>query len=336
MTTASPPSPKLEYQPKKKSDFDPDSFRMTVGEHLEDLRKRMLLGLVGFVVAMGVCLGFGTHFLTFFCRPLLEALKTEDLTTILTYATVTEPFMIYLKVSMIGGAVFAGPWIIYQLWLFVAAGLYPNERKMVTRYIPLSISLFIIGVVFVYLLVLPLTMTFFLKFASEIGLPAASISTNTVDVPLNLRAQIPVIDGMMAKPRDGDMWIDKGHRRLYVWFDGKERVVQLGNNNLLTPHLTIGEYIDLVITFMLTFGLAFQLPLVVLALVRIGVVEIDFLRKQRKMVYFVMAIVAAFVAPGDVVTSMLALLIPLMVLYEFGLWLADRQMKHAAAEADKE
>src|SRR5260221_14728460 len=108
---------------------------------------------------------------------------------------------------------------------------------------------------------------------------------------------------MMRDPREGDMWTDLSHTRLYIFLHGKERVVPFGSNNLLTPHLTIGEYIDLVITFMLTFGLAFQLPLVVLALVRIGVVEIDFLRKQRKMVYFVMAIVAAFVAPGDVVTS---------------------------------
>ena len=329
MTTATA-EPPPKQKPSEKHAFDPDSFRMTVGEHLEELRWRMILALIGFFVAMAVCLGFGEHFLTFFCRPLLDALKTEDLTTILTYTTLTEPFMLYLKISMIGGAIFAGPWIIYQLWLFVAAGLYPNERKAITRYIPLSISLFIIGVVFVYLCVLPLTFKFFLQFASGIGLPHSSEAT-LVDVPLQNRVMIPRIEGNLKDPRNGDLWINEKERRLYTFLDGKTRVIMIGANQLLTPHLTISDYIDLVITFMLTFGLAFQLPLVVLALVRIGIVEIDFLRKQRKMVYFVMAIVAAFVAPGDVVTSMLALLIPLMILYEFGLWLAARQLKQTAA-----
>jgi sec-independent protein translocase protein TatC len=232
---------------------------------------------------------------------------------------------------MIGGAVFAGPWIIYQLWLFVAAGLYPHERKAVTRYIPLSISLFIIGVVFVYLLVLPLTYKFFLQFGDSLSLPGSE-QTTQVDVPVQDRVRIPQIEGILRNPREGDLWMNPKDNRLYAFIDGKVRLIVISSDKLLTPSLTISDYIDLVITFMLTFGLAFQLPLVVLALVRIGIVEIDFLRKQRKMVYFVMAIVAAFVAPGDVVTSMLALLIPLMILYEFGLWLASRQLKQAAAK----
>jgi sec-independent protein translocase protein TatC len=330
MTTATAePPPKQE--PKQKHSFDPDSFRMTVGEHLEELRWRMILALIGFFAAMAICLGFGEHFLTFSCRPLLQALRREGLTNILHYATLTEPFMLYLKVSMIGGAVFAGPWIIYQLWLFVAAGLYPHERKAVTRYIPLSISLFIIGVVFVYLLVLPLTYKFFLQFGDSLSLPGSE-QTTQVDVPVQDRVRIPQIEGILRNPREGDLWMNPKDNRLYAFIDGKVRLIVISSDKLLTPSLTISDYIDLVITFMLTFGLAFQLPLVVLALVRIGIVEIDFLRKQRKMVYFVMAIVAAFVAPGDVVTSMLALLIPLMILYEFGLWLASRQLKQAAAK----
>jgi sec-independent protein translocase protein TatC len=75
--------------------------------------------------------------------------------------------------------------------------------------------------------------------------------------------------------------------------------------------------------------------LVLLALVRIGIVDIEFLRKQRKIVYFVMAIVAAVIAPGDVVTSMLALLIPLLLLYEFGIWLAQWGEKKRREEQDQ-
>jgi sec-independent protein translocase protein TatC len=334
MTSATAPIPPTEQKkPEPKLDYDPDSFRMTIGEHLEELRWRLILALIGFVIAMAVCLAFGTHFMSFFARPLMKALKTEDLATVLTYSKITDPFMVYLQMSMIGGAVFAAPWIIYQIWQFVAAGLYPNERQTVTKYIPMSITLFLSGVVFVYLLVLPLTMRFFLQFASEIGV-SGQAEPALIDVASALRVKVPQIAGSIRNPEEGDMWFNTVQGRFYVYINGKPRIITTGANNLLTPHLNISDYIDLVITFMLTFGLAFQLPLVVLAVVRIGVVEIDFLRKQRKMVYFVMAVVSAFVAPGDVVTSMLALLIPLVILYEFGLWLAARQMKRLAAEAE--
>jgi sec-independent protein translocase protein TatC len=84
------------------------------------------------------------------------------------------------------------------------------------------------------------------------------------------------------------------------------------------------------------FGVAFQLPLVQLALVRVGLVEIEFFKKQRKIVYFVMTIVAAVTAPGDVVTSMVALLVPMIVLYEFGIWLAQWGEKQRKLAEEKE
>jgi sec-independent protein translocase protein TatC len=107
--------------------------------------------------------------------------------------------------------------------------------------------------------------------------------------------------------------------------------MQFAPGNLLAPMLSLSDYIDLTLTFMLTFGIAFQLPLVVLALVRVGIVEMSFLRKQRRVVYFIMAIVAAVISPGDIVLSMLSLLIPLIVLYELGLWMASRTPKPVEA-----
>jgi len=77
------------------------------------------------------------------------------------------------------------------------------------------------------------------------------------------------------------------------------------------------------------------LPLVLMALVRVGLVEIEFLKKQRRIVYFIMTIVAAIIAPGDVVTTMVALLIPMFLLYELGIWLAMwSQKKREQAERE--
>jgi sec-independent protein translocase protein TatC len=87
----------------------------------------------------------------------------------------------------------------------------------------------------------------------------------------------------------------------------------------------------MVVAMLLSFGLAFQMPLVVLALVRIGIVDIPQLKKMRRIVYFSMSIIAAFIVP-DVVTGMVALLIPLILLFEMGLWLAkEPKVKEGAA-----
>ncbi len=85
---------------------------------------------------------------------------------------VQEAFMTYMKVSFIAGLVIASPWIFYQIWLFVAAGLYPHERKYVHTYLPMSIFLFLGGVAFCFYAVLPIVLDFLLGFNSRIGLTA--------------------------------------------------------------------------------------------------------------------------------------------------------------------
>jgi Sec-independent protein secretion pathway component TatC len=211
--------------------------------------------------------------------------------------------------------------------------LYPNERKTVTKYIPLSIVLMLAGVLFVYFLVLPLTVDFFLTFTSGIPLPGGSAN---VIVESKLTPAFPLLDGDPANPPDGAMWYNKIQQRLKIRLLGETRLITFGPENLLNPQITLDDYIGFVLTFMLVFAVSFQLPLVLLALVRIGIVDIEFLKKQRKIVYFVMAIVAAVIAPGDVVTSMLALLIPMLFLYEFGIWLAQWGEKQRRAELEAE
>ena len=337
MTTATAePPPKQETRQKK--DFDPDSFRMTVGEHLEELRWRMILALGGFFVAVFGCLAFSERVIVFICAPLISQLKKHDINPQLVALNLTDPFMTYIKITLIAAAAIAGPWMIYQLWLFVAAGLYPRERKLVTRYIPLSVTLFVSGLVFVYMLVLPLSIKFFIEFGNMLPMPWGYADSPKVDTPDPFI--VPRIGGDPVTPKVGQMWFNTydGRLKIFVSADGDPRhgtirVVPFGPEKLVAFNLQLPEYIDLVITFMLTFGLAFQLPLVLLALVGVGIVEVSWLRKQRKIVYFVMSIAAAFLAPGDIVLSMLSLLIPLMLLYEFGLWLAVVGQKRRERDA---
>jgi sec-independent protein translocase protein TatC len=248
--------------------------------------------------------------------------------------------MTYLKVTMIAAGAIAGPWMIYQAWKFVSAGLYPNERKTITRYIPLSVTLFIAGLVFVYFLVLPLSIKFFIEFSTLLTKQSPYPVPNKVDAPTPM--VIPVIHGDPITAPWGAVWYDMDNKllKLAVPTDANNlkqfgvRSIILGPETMMVPIITIGDYIDLVLTFMVTFGVAFQLPLVMLALVSIGIVDVEFLKKKRKVMFFGMAVVAAFLAPGDIVTSMLALLIPLIFLYEFGLLLVkigDRRKGREAA-----
>lgn len=303
-------------------DYDPDSYRMTIGEHLEDLRWRMILGLLGFAAAIFICVLFTERLIVFFCALLTVQMVKHNLPPSMVYTQITEAFMTYLRIWLISAAALAGPWMLYQLWQFVAAGLYPNERKIVTKYIPLSLTLLIAGMVFVYVVVLPLSIGFFLQFSGDLPLPSPIPSGPKSIVGSYHQFKLPVLKGDPAGPEEGELWINSTEGRVKAMIGSGIRVLMSGGNNLLTPMISISDYIDLVLVFMLTFGLAFQLPLVVLAVVAAGLVEISFLKKQRKTVYFVMAIAAAFLAPGEIVTSMLSLLIPLMILYEFGLWLA--------------
>jgi hypothetical protein len=147
---------------------DPDAFRMTLGDHLEELRRRLIYGLAGFAFAAVFCLLFGKQMISIFCKPLIDGLLASNVNPQLVMTEVSDGFMVYLEISMIVALVFAAPWIVWQLWQFVAAGLYPYERKTITRYVPLSIGLLIAGDLFVYFFVLPLTIKFFLVFGLSI------------------------------------------------------------------------------------------------------------------------------------------------------------------------
>jgi sec-independent protein translocase protein TatC len=301
--------------------FDPESYRMTVGEHLEELRRRLVLALVGLFVAAVFCFIFGEQVVSYFCQPLVHALEEIDVNPQIYITGSGDAFVVFMQISLISAAAISGPWMVYQLWLFIAAGLYPNERKYVTRYVPLSLSLLVGGMVFVYFLVLPWTLSFFLGFASKIPLYPGGFKESPKVVATQPLAKVPMLGGDPKDAADGDMWYDKNQQRLKMRIGGIPRVLPFGPSNLIAPHITLPEYIDLVVGMLLVFGVAFQMPLVVLALMRIGVLDLEAARKARKFVYFGMAVVAAVITPGDVITATIALMVPLCLLYELGIFL---------------
>src|SRR5438874_1616899 len=309
---------------KRKHPEDPEHYRMSIGDHLEELRWRMIFGLMGFVVAAAVCLFYGKRVMSAFCAPMTKTLMERNINPQMIYNEVGEPFMVFIQISLITAAAFSAPWMLYQMWMFIATGLYPHERKWVTKYIPLSISLLIAGMLFVYFLVLPWTVQFFVDFGNSIPLP--TVAPKIIDQPGPL-GHMTTLMGDPANPQEGDIWFNKWEMKVKIHSLGADGVghnsiMPLAPNSMLQPQISLDKYIDMVVMMLLTFGLSFQLPLLVMALVRIGIVEIPALKRARKVVYFILLIAASVITPGDAITATIALAIPLGLLYELGIFLA--------------
>jgi len=336
--TAVKSEPEQQSKRKKKKPVwvdDPEQYRMTLGEHLEELRWRLILALLGFVIVFLVCLVFGTQVVTAFVAPLYNTLKKHNVTPQVFITEVGSAFMVYIQISLISAAALSAPWVLYQFWLFVAAGLYPHERKWVTRYLPLSITLLIAGMFFVYFLVLPWSLDFFVGATTWFPMPEGDSPRVAVPATQPL-VRVPSLDGDPIDPPDESMWFNRREGKLKYYVDGHTSVLLFLPMSLVAPHITLDNYIDLVVMMLVVFGLAFQLPLVVAAVIRIGIVEPDSMRRARRVVYFVLLIVAASITPGDVITATIALMVPLVLLYEFGIILGVRGQKRADAAAAAE
>lgn len=137
---------------------------MSLGDHLEELRGRLIYTLAGVVVCtiIGVC--FGKYIINFIEEPYIRLMGNNARLQTLAPA---DGFVSFVKIALITGLIFSSPWVFYHLWMFVAAGLYPHEKRYVYVAVPFSAALFILGAVFFILIVAPLTMKFLVTFNKE-------------------------------------------------------------------------------------------------------------------------------------------------------------------------
>jgi sec-independent protein translocase protein TatC len=236
--------------------------------HLMELRDRLVKAVIAvavIAVALGVYPGpAGLYDLM--AAPLVAHLP-KGATMIAT--SVISPFMVPLKVLMMAAFLIALPVVLYQLWAFIAPGLYSHERKLVLPLVVSSTILFYIGVAFCYFFVFGRVFAFIQSFA-----PAS-----------------------------------------------------------ITASPDIEAYLGFVLSMFLAFGLAFEVPVVVVVLARMGIFSIAKLKEFRGYFVVLAFIIAAIVTPPDVV-SQLALAIPMIGLYEIGLWAAQIFIRHTQAPVD--
>jgi sec-independent protein translocase protein TatC len=242
---------------------DPDA-RMSIVEHLSELRSRLAISVIVLIVAFAALYAFNGRLLDMLLDPLSPEYRS------LLALSPTEPFLVTLKVVLGAAILVTLPVLLYQLYAYVVPAIGAQTRRKMLAVVGGVSLLFIGGVVFVYFLVLPVALQWLLGFAGD-------------DFTIALRAD---------------------------------------------------EYFSFALTLMFAGGLVFEVPVAMLVLARMGLVSAQQFRSGWRIAIVVIAIVAAILPGGDPV-SMLMLMVPQIILYGVGIWLASvfgRPAPWAAAE----
>jgi sec-independent protein translocase protein TatC len=226
---------------------------MTFMEHLEELRRVLIVCAVAVAVTTGAVYGlFRQELLAWVTAPLAKHQVP------MVYIGLGEAFMTQIKLALAAGFVLALPVILWQVWGFIVPALKPEEKRVIGAIVFFSVLLFLAGAAFAYLVVLRLAVRFLITVAG------------------------PGIQ----------------------------------------PMFSIGHYVSFLISFLLPFGLAFELPLIMYFLARWGILTGEWLRRNRRFAVVLIFIAAAALTPGPDVISQLCMAGPLLVLYEASVWVA--------------
>lgn len=298
-----------------------DGAVMSFGDHIEELRKRLLFGLLGAVPIFALAVYYGQSILEFLVLPVQNALRHEGQRPTLQATNVLETFFSYFKIAGIVTLLLAGPWLLWQLWKFIAPGLYQHERRFAYLLVPMSAVLTILGIVFLYFVILPAMLKFFVHFGSEMGRPVTPVLA-TLPEGVTLPAY-PLLDGDPASPAPGAMWINRllNELRCNVAPAGAAPLIMgvpLTKSAGIEQQYRIKEYLDLFLSMMLAFAGGFQTPVLVMLLGWAGIIDRAMLKQYRKHIIFICAVAAAILTPTPDPLTMSLLAVPLYLLFELG------------------
>lgn len=315
---------------------------MSFGDHLEDLRRRVFLAIVGLVPIFCIAFALGRPLLSLLIAPAREALIDGGQNPALLATGPFETFGTVVHLAVVVMLIVGAPWVLYQLWLFISPGLYAHERRFVHLLLPFSGLLAIASIIFMYLAILPVVLAFFVGFGAQVQAPPAATAPLPEGVVL---MQMPMLDADPTDPPPGSAWINKGVWQLRVAVpDSKKpekitiKSVELVESRGIVQQYRVSEYIKTLLNLALGFGIAFQTPVVVIMLGWVGIIDARAMGKYRKIAIAVCTVLGGVLTPADPI-SMLLMAIPLYLLYELGLFTlrvmpAERVLRGAKEPAD--
>ncbi|MGB3244973.1 MAG: twin-arginine translocase subunit TatC [Sulfitobacter sp.] len=270
---------------------DIDDSSAPLIEHLAELRTRLIRSVLALLVTISLFFipvqgdFIAEHVMNFLLNPIVDTLKSMgDANPALQFTSPQEYLFTLFRVSMVGGFALAFPVIGFQMWRFVAPGLYRNEKGAFLPFLIASPAMFLLGASFAQFVVTPLAMSFLLGFAD-----ASSIVTNVLST-----ATGGVIEPAVA--RTGPT----------ITFFGK-----------------VNESLDITLKFIMAFGLCFQLPVLLTLMGKAGLVSSEGLGNVRKYAMVAILVLAALVTPPDVITQLI-LFVVVYGLYEISIQLVKR------------
>lgn len=315
----------------------PDHYTMSFGDHLEELRRRLLWGLALPLPLSVVTFLLSDTLLAWLLLPLYQVLARNGLETKVVALSPPEIIVTKIKLSVIAAIIVSAPWLLWQIWRFVAPGLYGHERRFVYFLIPGSFVLTAAGIALMYYVMLPLMLQVLVMFGARLDLDSVGPEDDS-----RIRALLdaePVVELRTTAPADlvaGTAWLMLPEQELYVAIDDGEgnvvpHLVPEGFTGRVAQTYRVSYVISFVLLLMLGISIAFQMPLVILLLGWLGLASPGWLRSQRKYALLVCGVVAAIITPADVI-SMLAMLVPLYALFELGIILLIVAPASAVAE----
>ena len=245
-------------------------------EHLRELRQRLIRSVIAFIIGIVVAFAMAEPILQFLLGPIEATLRSlGDPSPTLQYTSPQEYLFTLFRISMVFGFIFAFPVIAFQMWRFVAPGLYRTEKNAFLPFLIASPFMFLLGAGFAQFVVVPLAMEFFLGFAD-----VSSIFANLLQGAVETPADVLVPGADVAVPVT-----DEGIR---VTFFGK-----------------VNESLDITLKFIIAFGLCFQLPVLLTLMGKAGLVTARGLAKMRKYAVVGILVLAALVTPPDPITQII-------------------------------
>ncbi len=242
--------------------------KLSFTEHLGELRQRIVVSLIAVLIGFVICFYYSEYLFRMLTLPLHSTLNfsmrapfvtfkdtgKSDLT--LVFLAPAEALWMHFKLALICGAIITSPVIFYELWKFVSPGLLTKEKKYVLPFVIIATSLFLIGALFCFIIILPYAINFLLTYKTE----------------------------------------------------------------SVKPMLSVGNYVDFCLKFILAFGAIFELPVAIVFLTKMGIVTTDFLAKNRKYAILLAFIAAAILTPTPDAFNQTLMALPIILLYEAGIW----------------
>jgi len=261
-------------------------------EHLAELRTRLIRAVGAFIVGIVLAFTVAEPILQFLLGPIEATLRElGDPSPTLQYTSPQEYLFTLFRISMVFGFALSFPVIGFQLWRFVAPGLYKSEKNAFLPFLIASPVMFMLGASFAHFVVTPLAMAFFLGFAD-----VSSIFANLLSGTVN---ELPTEAAVVPETAEG----------VRITFFGK-----------------VNESLDITLKFIMAFGLCFQLPVLLTLMGKAGLVSAEGLGSVRKYAVVAILVLAALVTPPDVITQLILFTV-VYGLYEISIFLVGRVEK---------